>query len=122
MEGVGVRFQPDLPVGAGDGVLVGVVLLKSGDEALPDLAVPGEGVDAGAPVVEVAHHGDALRMGGPDPEGPALRVLFLIGVGAEPAPAVGQSARVETFGLIVFCHSQPPYIAAGFSNPGGCRS
>ena len=51
VEGVGVRLQPDLPVGAGDGVLVSRVLPKAGDEALPDLAVPGQGMDAVRPVV-----------------------------------------------------------------------
>ena len=53
VEGVGVRLQPDLPVGAGDGVFVGHVFPKAGDEALPDLAVPGQGVDAVCPAENI---------------------------------------------------------------------
>ena len=121
VEGVGVRLQPDLPVGAGDGVFVGRVFPKAGDEALPDLAVPGQGVDAVCPAVEVAHDADALGVRGPDPEGPAFRAVFLIGVGAEPAPAVRQGSGVEAFGVIVFCHSQPPCIAAGPLQTRSCR-
>ena len=121
VEGVGVRFQPGLPVGALDGVFVGRVLLKAGDEALPDLAVPGEGMGAVGPVVEVAHDGNVLGVGSPDPEGPALRAVLRIGMGAKPAPAVGQGSGVEAFGLIVFCHSQPPCIAAGTLQARGCR-
>ena len=88
VEGIGVRFQPDLPVGAGDGVLVGRVFRQAGDEALPDLAVLRKGVGPLLPVVKVAHNGNASGVGSPDPEGPALRAVFLIGVGSEPAPAV----------------------------------
>ncbi|CAN3993599.1 hypothetical protein GMJFJA_GMJFJA_01170, partial [Dysosmobacter welbionis] len=41
-------------------------------KALPDLALTGEGGRSLLPVVEVAHDGHRLRMGGPDPERPAI--------------------------------------------------
>ena len=104
VEAIWIRFQPDHSIRTADRVLIGCVLLQSGDEALPDLALAGKLVGTLIPVIEVAHHGHASGTGSPDPEAPALPALFLRGVRTEPAPAIAQRTGMEPFGLFVFRH------------------
>ena len=91
MKGEGVGLAHIGAVGLEDGVLIGVVPLKAGDEDLPDAALDlfhGSGLEV--PVVEVTDEGDLGGVGRPDPEEVALGpVLSLGGVGAEAAPGVG---------------------------------
>ena len=104
MEPIGVGLQAGLPVGAGDRVFVSGEFLQAGDEALPLLALAGQRIGRFIPTVEIAHHGDAFRVGSPDPEGPARFSPLLRWVGAKPKPTVCQLACVVLSRLFLVCH------------------
>ena len=100
-ERVGLERQ-QLAIGAHDLELVGVPRGEPGDEELPEPCAEALAHDVAPPVpgVEVAHHGDAARVGRPDGEGDAVRVAVVHGVRAEPAPEL----LVTALGDEVFVH------------------
>ena len=73
VEGVGVGLGQDPAGGGMHCVLIVVKLLQAGDKDLPNAA--GEqlhGVIGVVPAVEIAHYGDRLGVGSPNPEDPAI--------------------------------------------------
>ena len=106
VEGVGVGLQTYLAVRGGDGVLINVVLLHPVHMDLPDAVAQGEhGGGLVIPAVEVAHQGNGLGVGGPDPEGPTL----LFGVGAQVLVGVYRVTGGKLGESVFFCtHSVPP--------------
>ena len=104
VEAVGVRLPADLPVRPPHRVFIRGVDRQVRQEALPDLPLAGQRGSPLLPVVEIADHGHCLRMGGPDPEGPALPAPLFRRMGAEPAPAIRHRPLVETVRLSLFCH------------------
>jgi hypothetical protein len=102
--GIGVGLDDDragIPVA--DLVLVQIARRQAGDEQFPDAgaAAHPHGVDAAVPVVEAAHDGDPLGVGGPDGEAHAVGAVQLRGLAAHAAPGFQQAAFVEQVDFLV---------------------
>ena len=69
-EPVGIGLEANVPVGIPDFILVVSPFAHAGNENLPHpgSAQRAHGVAAAVPVVEIAHHADALGVGRPDRE------------------------------------------------------
>ena len=71
-------------------IFIRVILLKAGDEPLPDAALNrGQRVGVGVPVVEITKDTHLLGVGGPDSEIVAGDTVLLAGMGAEALPGMG---------------------------------
>jgi len=87
VKGVRIGLEQHPAVRRLHGVLVEVVLPEPGNKALPDAPLHLlQGVAAGDPLVEIAHHRHGRRMGRPDPKDMSRLPLALRCVGAHVFP------------------------------------
>ena len=97
MEAVGVHLAGVAAVLVVDGILVRIIALESGDEALPDAALQAlQGMGFRIPVVKGAKDTQLFGVWRPDPEQVAVHAVLPDGVRAEAAPRVAASPFTES--------------------------
>lgn len=96
MEGKGVSLAGQAAILGMYCIFIRVILLKAGDEPLPDAALNrGQRVGVGVPVVEITKDTHLLGVGGPDSEIVAGDTVLLAGMGAEALPGMGAVSITE---------------------------
>ena len=96
VEGKGVSLAGQAAILGMYCIFIRVILLKAGDEPLPDAALNrGQRVGVGVPVVEITKDTHLLGVGGPDSEIVAGDTVLLAGMGAEALPGMGAVSITE---------------------------
>ena len=84
MEGVGVGLGQHPAIPGLNGVLVGIVLLQAGDEALPHASAHAvQQIAHLVPAVEISHDAHRLGMGRPHTEAVTLLTIHLVRMRAQ---------------------------------------
>ena len=96
VEGIGIRLHADLPIRAGDGELVKIILLQPWHKPFPNFPLDdAHRVFFGVPIIEIADHGHLFRMGRPHAEHITVRTLALCRVRAEKLIPLSHGSLVK---------------------------